>query len=92
MAKSTKMRARTIKQNMKHGFFLFVFLEVAMPLFECQGRFFLLVNNVLNQLSLIFDKRRSITILVSFTALSLFVLFYLAFEIAILSVLFLHSY
>ena len=30
--------------------------------------------------------------LVSFNALSLFVLFYLAFEIAILSVLFLHSY
>ena len=71
MAKSTKMRARTI--NMKHGFF---FLEVAMPLFECQGHFFLLVNNVLNQISLIFDKRRRITMLVSFTALSLFVLFY----------------
>ena len=58
MAKSTKMRARTIKQNMKHVFFVCFFLEVAMPLFECQGRFFLLVNNVLNQLSLIFDKKK----------------------------------
>ena len=68
--KSTKIRARTIKQNMKHINQVvaseFVFLEVSMPLFECQGHFFLLLVIEYRKYSI---KGLCITILVLFTAL-----------------------